>query len=174
MVTFDPPQQVGANLWRFTWTSDQMDPEYRVYLDGQLVSVQTAEQFDVKVEGEVSPVLEVLDSEDDVPNDAFPPYLRLGWLPVSDAVRYLVQQYDGGWVDVATLAAEADRAWYQYDTPGLADVTVHQWRVIPIDEAGNEGSALAFSVLMVRHPDPPDVTFTYDGAMAGTVTIEAA
>lgn len=175
MVTFGAPEQLGPNTWRLNWTSDEVDPTYWVYLDGVLVSTQTTEEFELQTEGAYAPVVEVLDAADDVPSDAHPGILRLGWLPDADAAQYLVQQYDGAaWDTIATLAADASRPWWHYDTPGLADETTHTWRVLPVDAAGNQGTAVQFVALMVRHPDPPKVTFTYDGAGPGTVTIAAA
>ena len=174
MVTFDQPQQLGPNTWRLSWSSDQTDPTYRVYLDGQLISEQTSEEYILRMDGSAAPIVEVLDVASDVPADAFPGYLRLGWAAHDDAAQYLVQKYNGAsWDTIATFAADASKAWWTYNTPGLADETSHQWRIVPVDAAGNEGTAVSFTVLMVRNPDPPEVNYAYS-AGTGKVTIAAA
>jgi hypothetical protein len=122
----------------------------------------------------VAPVVEVLDVSTDVAEEGFPDHLVLGWTVASDAAYYRIEQYVGAaWVAVATVAASTD-PWQSYATVALADETSHQFRVIPIDAAGNDGTATAFTKLLVRYPEIPDVDFAYDGAVAGTVTITAA
>lgn len=117
------------------------------------------------------PVVEVLDDPAAVPQSAFPSRLVLGWAADSDAAQYRVQEFSGGaWVTRATL--ENSDAWMQYTTSVLADCTAAQWRVVPVDAAGNVGTATEFSALMVRFPDPPAQNLSYD-AQSGTVTVAA-
>jgi hypothetical protein len=57
-------------------------------------------------------------------------------------------------------------------TPRLDDLTTYTWRVIPIDAVGNEGTPLEIeSESVVRRPDPPAFTATFDD---GTSTVEFA
>lgn len=164
--------QLSTYTWRITWGSTLGSPTYRVHVDGVLASTQTAASFDITVDDNWQPVVEVLDDSSD-PQPAFPAQLVLGWRTDSDAAEYRIEQKVAGvWTEHATVA-RSSAAYQSYTTPALADQTTHEWRVIPIDTAGNDGTAIAFSTLMVRHPDIPDVSFAYS-AGTGKVTISAA
>jgi hypothetical protein len=172
-VTFSAPVVAGDGLWLVSWTSTETAPTYRVYLDGVLVSTQTAAQFLVSAQANAMPVLEVLDHTADAPSEAHPATLTLGWLTNSDVADYRVEQkVSGSWTEIVTLARE-DGPWQQYTTPVLADDTTHEWRIVPIDAAGNEGTEHNFTALLVRHPDVPSVSYAYS-AVTGLVTITAA
>lgn len=181
MVTFSEPVQTGLYTWDITWTSDQTissSNPYRVYIDGVKVSVQTANTFSLVVQpGVPAPILEVLDRVEAVPQPAFPGYLVLGWNTDPDAVAYKVAYLSAfsGWLEYATIEVDLNKDFQSYSTPLLDDETDASWRITPIDAAGNEGaSAAVFSALIVRHPDVPNVSFTYDGSGPKTVTIDEA
>ncbi|MEN6536338.1 MAG: hypothetical protein ABFD89_21960 [Bryobacteraceae bacterium] len=173
-ITLIDPVQLGAGLWSLSWTSTVGAP-YRVYRDGVLVSTQEATEFLVSVDDGDSPLIEVLDADTVNPTDAHPPNLILGWQRDADAVQYLIEEYSGGaWVARDRIVPVSGSEWLTYSTGTLADVTSHQWRIKPIDAAGNSGTVLAFTVLMVRYPDPPAVTFTYaSGTAKITIAAEA-
>lgn len=176
-ITLNEPVQVGAGLWLLTWTSDVGAP-YRVYRDGVIVSTQESAEYYASVDDGDVPVIEVLDADTESPSDAHPPKILLGWQRDADAVWYLVEEYSGGeWTERARIVPASlpgvSPAWLAYSTGTVADVTSHQWRVTPYDAAGNAGTALSFTTLMVRYPDPPAVTFSYDSGTA-KVTIAAA
>lgn len=178
MVTFEEPEEIGASLYRLRWTSDQTIDEsnpYRVFMDGIEVSRQVTETFDVQSDANFQPVIEVLDNASDQPTPAFPGYLVLGWKNVAEAAEYRIEKYNGStWDEVATVAVDETNDWQTFGTGLIDDETTHQYRVIPIDTPGNDGTALSFTVLMVRYPDVPDVDFVYDGSGPKTVTIDAA
>lgn len=93
-----------------------------------------------------------------------------------DAAVYRLEQKvgTGSWDVVATVAATAALWEYRLVTDRLADLTDHQWRVIPIDRYGNEGAAVTLAAeRVVRYPDAPDFAATYD-AGTGRVTVSAA
>jgi hypothetical protein len=95
----------------------------------------------------------------------YPPYLILQWRGDDDAESYLIQQYvDSAWSDIANVA-EDNKGYYQYQTVALTDATTHQWRVLPVDHYGNEGTPVQFDMFLVRNPDTPSYAVTWD---AGT------
>lgn len=115
-------------------------------------------------------VVEVLDAADERPEAAFPGRLTLGWYRVADAAKYRIDEYIGGnWTQRASID-DTGIGYYQWKTRFLEDSQTHQFRIVPVGNNGNDGDALAFSVLMVRHPDPPSASFSYSSA-TGTVTI---
>lgn len=179
MITFNQPLVLSSNgtssTYRLSWMSDQAISNanpFRIYVDGQLISTQTGNSIDIRVPTGSSPTVEVLDTTTAVPQPAFPSYLELGWAFDPDAVQYQISAVvNGAWAVQATIAADSSNAWQVYATATLADETTAQWQVTPIDAAGNLGTPLQFLALMVRYPDVPVPTFTYNGSGAGTVTL---
>lgn len=173
MVTFQSPQQLGTTTWLIPWTSDQGSPTYRVFLDGVQVSTQLEASYILKLDTNVPvPIIEVLDTSTAVPSPAFPSYLIFGWNLDLNAAQYLIEQWTGSaYVTIGTINADTTKAWQVYATGILADETTAQWRITPIDAYGNNGTPVVFTDLMVRNPDVPAPTFTYNGAGPKTVTL---
>lgn len=176
MITFLPTVQTGINKWLISWTSDQTinaaNP-YRICADGVLVSTQLAASYELSLPaGGAVPVIEVLDNAALPISAAFPGYLILGWNLDSDAAQYRIEEFVAAvWTARATIAAVAKSPWQQYSTNLLTDETTANWRVIPIDAAGNDGISVQFTALMVRYPDVPAPTYTYNGSGTKTVTL---
>jgi len=94
----------------------------------------------------------------------------------TDLDYYQVEQKPSGgeWTNIGRAAHDPQRWDYWLLTPRLADLTSHQWRVVPIDRAGREGTTIAIDAMtVVRTPDAPGFAISYD---AGTdkVTYTAA
>jgi hypothetical protein len=165
---------VDTYTWELSWESTLPTPTYRVYVDGVLVSSQAGNSYRLMTGGNWSPVVEILDDPDEVPQPAFPGAFVLGWETSTDVWKYRIdEKVLGVWTEYATVLCDSSRGWQSYTTPTLADGQTHEWRVVPFDAANNEGAAVAFATLMVRYPDVPVVTHTYNGALTRTVTITA-
>jgi len=83
----------------------------------------------------------------------------------SDVDHYRVEQRkDGGtWAEVGSVPVVPHRWAYWFETPRLADLSEYEWRVTPVDGAGNAGTAIAVEARkMVRHPDAPRFAVTYN------------
>lgn len=188
-VTYAAPLQLAANTWRLTWSSSLGVPGvafagYRIFKNGVQVGEETtAEQLDVTLQAGESLVIEVLDDADEEPSTGFPGRITLGWGPVEPASsirEYKVQEYVSAVWTTRKLVTEDGSPFYRFESRYLEDDTTHQFRVIPVGVNGNDGTALSFSALMVRHPDQPiadsalDSRFTYNGAVPKTVTISAS
>jgi len=154
--------RVGAAAWRITWTSDQPSPTYRVYRDGVLVTTTVAESITIAVGPAESPVIEVLDDPAAIPMTTHPRRLSLAWYHTDLAEHYRVEQYiDSAWVYRAKLTDDG-RWYFRWTSAVLDDVTTHTFRIIAVAVDGNQSTAVSLAALMVRHPDVPDATFTYD------------
>jgi hypothetical protein len=168
-VTFEEPLRLARNCWRLQWTSTEATPSYRVYVDGALVQSGARDWIDIPVGVGDTPVVEVFDDESTPTEGAFPGWLLLFWQSASGVESYRIEEYSGGdWVARRTLLADG-RLYYRYRTAVLADDTTHQWRVVPV-QGGNDGTPLSFSALVVRHPDAPTASYSYD-AGTGLVTV---
>lgn len=61
------------------------------------------------------------------------------------------------WIEIALINDDPARWTYEFLSPRLDDLTSYAWRVIPIDDAGNDGTAVSLGgELIVRTPDSPD------------------
>lgn len=170
MVTELALTYLAADRVRLSWASDADDPIYRVYRDGELVLTTRATTYDAAIADGAAPVFDVVDQEDADPS-AFPPFAVVQWYQVADAAAYRVEQYvDSAWTMLVTVADDG-RGYYQHRTATLADDTTHQFRVVPVSAAGNDGTPTTLSILMVRYPDPPDPAFSYD---SGSTTVSIA
>jgi len=101
------------------------------------------------------------------PSDEAPATRTLFWCRSlgTDVDHYRVeQQADGGdWTLLATIPHDDTQWSYQYQTPRLTDLTAYAWRVVPVDQSGNQGTALALDAEdVVRTPDAPAFAATWD------------
>lgn len=163
MVTLLPPVLVGTNVYRVSWVSDSEDTPvtFYVYKNGVfLYSTQnTSDTFSV-LPGE-DLMLEVLDSPSE--EIRYPFRAVLGWYRVSDAVKYIIEQYiDMVWTYKDVVYA-TNQGSYSWQTQQLQDGEIAQYRIRPIDAVGNIGSSLELYVMMVRNPSAPEVSFSYAG-----------
>lgn len=175
-----------GDVTEVTVTSDLSAPiYYHWYVDGSFrASTQTNVLSFYLDEGEQLR-LEVLDTTDPdwdpIANapDGYPPRRTLWWVRSisSDCVAYCVEQQKdgGGWSSLITIPAR-DGVWeYSYTTQRLDDLADYEWRVVPIDSLGNEGTPLALSAeTIVRTPDSPDWAFTFDEGTDKVTFTEAA
>jgi len=171
-ITMQAPVEVALNQWRVNWSSDQTNPVFQVWFEGEIIyqGPGTTTVVDTTTE----PHIEVTEDHGAtaVLQETYPGRVLIQWFEVTGADYYLIEQNDGGWTTLAQVG-ESGRGNYQYETGFLADVTSHQFRVTPYDSAGNAGTAAVLSVLIVRNPSPPDVTYTYSSG-TGLVTVAAA
>jgi len=163
---------------------------YHWYLDGVLVASTEGldeSEFWFQLEQGEQARLEVLDTNDadfDAVANApagWPARRLLWWVRSLDAStdHYRVeQQQDGGdWSTVALVPRDSlgpDTWHYQLLSDRLDDLSDYAWRIVPVDAAGNDGdSTLIGPERIVRAPDAPDCTITYD-ADTDKVTFAAA
>ena len=173
-VTLGTLVQVGYESWRLTFSSSEASATFYVYRDGQLVAETTAQWIDVLVPRGEYPVFTVVDDPDDAPAAGYPGRLVIQWRADTTADYYTVEQSVASvWTAVARVDETGLTGYLHWSTPWLDDVTTYQWRVTPHGSNGVDGSPTALSTLMVRHPDPPDVTVTYSAA-TGKLTVAAS
>jgi len=171
-VTYESYQQIGPTTWYVAVSSTESDPTYRWYLDGVLILTgpQSWRYIDV---GEGSFQLEVRDDAS-AAAEAYPAYAILSWQTVTDADNWRVEQYvEDAWTLKRTIADNGQSA-FRYQTDELTDGTAYQFRAVPVNAEGIQGTAREWSFTCVRRPAAPSVGYTYTGAVSKTVTIAAA
>lgn len=157
---------------------------YHWYLDGAFVSATNnpsktffIEQGDqVRVE-----VIDTLDPDFDSVANApvgYPARRSLWWVRSTslDVAKYRIEQQreTEGFV-VVNEVTHVPGAWsFSILTVRLDDLTNYDWRIIPIDGSGNEGTPLAFGPQkVVRRPDSPGFEIAFDSGTT-KVTFNAA
>jgi len=155
--------QTGPTRFRFTYASNLDDPIFYIYLNGNLVT-QTRETFyDVTASIESQIQFDVLDVVDDLPNEFFPGTITLRWDGTPDSTSFRIEQYvDSEWVARQVIIADDSRVFH-YESDLLDDSTVHQFRIVPIDDQGRDGTILEFEAEMCRYPDEPSQAMSITG-----------
>ena len=169
-VTMAAPALIGSGVVLLSWSSDLGGtPTFRIYLDGELLTETTGTTYVLTQRIGDTPVIEVRD-DDSPPAAGLPGRVRLEWTPVAGAAEYRVEEFvAAAWTQRARVKA-SDIGTHVWFTRFLEDEATHQFRIVPVGENGNDGTPLAFSFLMVRSPDPPDVSYAYNPG-PDTVTI---
>lgn len=159
----------GANQLEVEWTSDQADPVYRLYVDGELLAETELTVWRFAISPGTSPLIEIRDDATRPP--VYPGRATLHWRVAAGAVAYRVEAWSGtAWTVAGRVSVGGESAYATWTSDWLADGQTHQFRLLPLDAAGNEGEAVELAALIVRHPDPPEVALSYDPG-TGLVTI---
>jgi len=160
MITLEPPIRTGTRSCLLRYSSDLDEPVFYIYLDGVLVAETSQAEYAIAVNPGESYVIEILDDPDAQPMQVFPGKVRLNWFYVEDTEYYRIDEYvDSAWVERARMPE--NNGYLTWESRFLEDGQSHTFRVVPVGVNGNEGTARQFAVLMVRHPDVPDVSFGY-------------
>lgn len=162
--------RLTSTAWRMSW-ADTVDT-YWVYVDGRLVSIQGDAYINLESTTGAVPQCEVATDEDDVPNQLLYPWrANLAWYDGDTSpARYHVVKLSGSAIDV--LASTA-LSYVRWQSGVLDDQTSYAYTVDPIDAYDLTGTSQSFTVVIARHPDDPNVTYSYD-AGSGEVTISGS
>ena len=161
-VTIETVQQIDARSVRVLWSSGLGDPTFYVWLDGVYAYKTALTQGVFTMAAGAAVIIDVFDAAAAEPAAAYPGRLLLGWWPSPDVDYYRIDEYyNSAWLERVRVQDHGE-GFFTWRTRFLADVTSHQFRIVPVGIDGNEGGAINLTSLMVRHPDPPDVAYAYD------------
>lgn len=170
-------ERVDNLLFLLKWEDSGVSEltEYSIYREGKLIDQITCTgvgSVPLTIGVGESPYVEVFVTGERLPVKAYPGHVDLNWLGVGGAKSYRIQILEGVvWRTVGTVLDNGLNA-FTYHTDWLADSITHQFRMIPVDAANNLGTELEHDFLMVRHPDVPSVSYTYDSG-TGKITVGA-
>lgn len=176
-VTFTETTVVDPLSVKLKFTSDASTPvTFRVFVMGlqatEFTSSDGAGEFLLHVADGQQPYVQVIDDAVSKADYAYPGQMTLFWYAVSGAVSYRIDEYVSSvWTERFSVIDQGQGA-FTYLTRWLSDATAYQWRVMPIGENGNDGTALTYSFTTVRHPDVPSVSYAVDSG--GNLTVSAA
>ena len=157
---------------------------YHWYIDGAWIDCTTTNVYTFVLEYGEQVRISVLDTDDPdfdaIANapDGYPARRTISWVQSDDddVAKYRIEQRQdfGDWVTLGHVAHDDTQWAYRYLTGRLTDLATYEWRVVPIDSAGNDGTHYQFDpVTIVRAPDSPNFTISFDSGTA-KVTFAAA
>lgn len=173
-----------GNVITMTAVSDISPVEFHWYIDGAYYdsSRHGVHTFYLKTGDQGR--IEVFDTNPGVDPFLYTPTQKparrsLCWIrSLGTAVaHYRVEQKKGAgsYSTVATVAHEEDRWSYSCLTERLDDLSEYTWRITPVDQAGNDGTAITVGPeMIVRTPNAPDFTVSFDGGTSRVTFTEAA
>lgn len=172
-VSIDAPRRIDRNTVRITFSSDLGGtPTFFIYVDGKLVSEQQHTDYIVYLSAGHSPHIMILDALDAEHIERFPGRIMAQWSDTAATDHYRLEEFiSAAWVLRAKIP-DLGESLFKWFTRYLEDVATHQIRLIPVGTNGNQGTAISVGILMVRFPDIPDVSYTYNSGDA-KVTIAA-
>lgn len=166
---------IETDVWQdsetrvITWSTSLSNPEFYVYKDGALVTKTFAEMWTFRLAPGEDPLISIRD-DSTPPGYTWPGRIYLSWYPDPDASYYLIEEeIESVFTEVARIP-ETGLGYHRWLTQWLPDGYKTVWRITPVDVAGNSGEPLDFKYTQVRHPDTPDVEYSYS-EITGTVTI---
>jgi hypothetical protein len=156
---------------------------YHWYLDGVWLGMTSAPSMSLRLGDGECGRLDCIDTTDpafDGPaNSPDEPASRrtIWWVRQPTGVeKYRVEQRKnaGAWVSIGEVVQDGESWSYSILTDRLDDLADYEWRVIPIDAAGNEGTPVALAAeTVVRRPDAPRFIVTFN-EVPTTVTFAEA
>lgn len=163
---------LGPGVVRATWESDLPDPTFYLYRDGKHVSTQIDNSATIAFQPDDAVTIEVFDDPDERPTYGNTTRNHLEFTRSSDAMQYRVERFDGAEWQLHEIIDDAALESYRSKSAPLDDVTNVQYRVTPIADNHEAGTATTATVYTARRPDAPDVDFEYDEG-SQKVTISA-
>jgi hypothetical protein len=173
-IHFTLIERIGSSAWKFEWAVSTAP--YRVFLDGLQHKTVDAATVTIDLPGytDYPPSIEVLDDtmEDvEATSVAYPNYVTLQWVGVSTAAYYSIQYYEDSIWTQLDIVREIGAGYYIYRTSRIDNDESAQWRIVPIDTQGNQGTPSTFTFSVVGLPtSPTDVSHEYSG---GSIQIGA-
>ena len=149
------------------WTASTAGPFY-VYRDGVLAAVTVSTTWSFTADTTEVPHLEISETPLTTPG-RYPARVTLGWYRVTGAQRYRIERYVGSTWVLVRIASDTGAQFQTWTSGRLTDETEYRYRVRP-EAYGVAGDPREFFVFMVRHPDPPDVAYSYS-ANTGLCTV---
>jgi hypothetical protein len=147
---------------------------YHWYVDGIFQATTTAPSRSFHLPGGYQARIEVVDTLDPALDPyanapvGYPARQTIHWCRSisTDVAAYRVEQkvISGSWHEIGRVRHVPGQWYYTFVSQRLNDLTYYYWRVVPIDAVGNETSGVTEMgpIKIVRHPDAPDWSASYD------------
>ena len=153
---------------------------YFWYQDGAYVATTTIPHMAFVLQAGQQAKIVCIDQNTSTPPaapDGYPARRKLFWIRAAGSIaRYRVDQQENGgaWSTLGYVTPKYNQWSYSFTTPTLDDLATYNWRIVPLDSAGNAGTPLTIATeTIVRTPDSPDFSISYNPSTS-KVTFGAA
>ena len=166
--------QIDPSTFKVEWVSSLTSPTYYVYLDSVLVETIERSWTFVNVPPGETLDFQVFDSSSNAPDEAFAGRFVFSWYNQDTViVNFEVAMYQSGsYVVLDTVQVTSLEHYYQYKSAYLNNETEYKFRITPIGLNQARGVPVYITQTLVRRPDPPKASYTYDvGLQSLTVEI---
>lgn len=173
-IVLNDPVNVGVGAVLFSWTSDAVDPLFRITKNG--LPIQSTRSNRVVLMCLPSDVIAVSDDGSNPADEGAEASLEISWPAVASSAFYKIEEETSpgsGTFDVRAVIRDDGRSRFLYNTAPFVDDVATVYRVTPIGTNGNDGTPTSFNRTVPRHPSAPDVTVTFSDSTK-KVTIAAA
>ncbi len=158
---------------------------YHWYVDGLYISTTNTNSWSYYLQSGGQARITITDTNDPdfdpIANapDGWPSRRSIYWVRSTDTdvEKYKIEQKQdaGSFVEIGNIFQESDSWDFTFVTPRLVDLSDYTWRITPVDLAGNEGTAITIGPeKIVRTPDAPDFTITFDSGTTKVTFASAA
>ena len=174
-TTISSVEKIGTKTYRYNWTDPGGASYYHVHIAGAAPVYTELLTYTISSSDALEPPpVEIIADVDtnEALNVTHPSTAVIQWRGDTEADRYKVQEKVASVWTTRRQIRETTEGYYKYETAALADVTTHNWQVIPLDSEGTEGNPLTIDVVMVRHPPVPSISGSY-AVGTGNLTISA-
>lgn len=161
-VTLNKERPVGPNAVSLTWTSDDPNAVFDVYVNGALRLKGTRQRsLTLAARPDEAVVVDVFDDPNDVPDYARSTVGRLAFDAVVGTDYRIERQVGAEW-ELERLIG-FDDTHQQINTEPITE-DGESLRVTAINTDGQEGAPVVVAADIVRHPDPPVVDVAFSDA----------
>lgn len=171
-VTIVSSVAISETVFDVTYSSDLGGtPTFWIYQDGVFVTQTTETVWRFTTQPGVTLNIEILDTSAS-PGTVLSGIATITWPGDSTAKHYRVDELVSGTWTLRQIVQEINKGSYSWKSRYLEDEETHQFRVIAVGQNDEQASARAFSVLIVRRPDPVLPTLIFNDADR-TLSVEA-
>jgi hypothetical protein len=162
--------------WSFSWTGAGT---YNVVLNGTIIDTITGTSYNFTGPGNYAsndpPPLEVVPNTQSALSQLYQPYLIIQWYPVRGCQFYQIQSFDGtNWNNLATISEKANTVMYSYKSMLIPDGAVAEYRVMAVDQIGQQSAPIIFEETIVCPPSFPAKSANIGYNSSGTsITVTA-
>lgn len=148
-IQFTIIEQLQDGNWHFVWPDTA--PAYKVVLAGRIQGIVTTNEFTFSGLGysDFPSPIEVILSSLTTETETDPPFVRIQWYGDPAVFAYSVQKYNGTDWDEVFQIGEIGSGVYTYESPALADGSIHLYQVIGFNrnEDPSIGRQFGFTVI---------------------------
>lgn len=172
-VTIISTTQIDQDLYKITFNSDEVNPRYYIYVNGVLHSIQTEEEIIIKTNPSETLKIEIYDDETEIPAIGENGNVIINLDKDQNVAKYEIYKLGDTEYELVQVVDNKGLRAPTYISPLLEDEEEHKYKVYAVGFNNNKSKVRDFSIFVVRPPDVPSLSQSYDEE-DGEVTFDDA